>query len=101
MSELKIQTLKDRDKTFELGKFTAISKAQPVVVVDSHRAVMSFNAQGDFSEVMVRPLRVSMASMLLYTMEDSINDYPSNRNHRSFIAAASTLKGYESRGGKL
>ncbi len=93
LTELRITALKDSQKTFDLGRFTAISKQQPVVVVDNHRAVMTFDAQGNFSEVMVKPLRVSMAAV--------VEENAANGAIKDFMAAAAVLQGFEKRGGTL
>lgn len=99
MAEFKLQALKDLNRTFELGKFHALSKKSPVVVMDGNKAIMTFDALGKFDEVQVKPLKSSMASLAFYEMDtqDTFNQ-AARKGHVGFWAL---LKGFESRGGKL
>lgn len=102
MVELRIQALKDSQKSFDLGKFTAISKQQPVVVVENHRPIMAFDAQGNFSEIMVRPLKVSMTAMIFSKrFTEEVTHSGNRREANAFMAGVGVLKAFESRGGKL
>jgi hypothetical protein len=91
-SELKIQVLRDKPKSFELGRFTAQSKGQPVVVMDGNRAIMHFDAQGMFSEIQVAPLRVSMAALL--------HDQMLRDRHCDYYTLGE-LAAFQARGGRL
>jgi hypothetical protein len=90
--ELKIQGLKDKTKSFELGRFVAQSKGQNVVVMDGNRPVMCFDAQGVFSEVQCAPLRLSMAALL--------HDQMYRDRHCDYYTLG-LLAEFQNRGGKL
>ncbi len=91
-----INALKDRAKTFDLAKFTAVTKKDSVTVIDGRHAIMSFNPQGDFSEVLAAPLKVSIAELVFTKL-----GWVSNNGYKNHIATAGLLKGFESRGGTL
>lgn len=79
-----------------------ISLEPLLVVVDNHRPVMAFDAQGNFSEVMVRPFKVSMAAMIFSKRFTEEVTHSSNRREaNAFMAGVGILKAFESRGGKL
>lgn len=103
-NEIKVEALKDRDRTFDFGKFRAETERRPVVVVDGRKgAIMQFNAQGDFSEVQSAPMKTTMGKMLFESFKQQWPIHPRvpGRRRQSLMTTLGLLKAYEERGGRI